>query len=73
MKPTPSNSTELSSKHTIADYLRMEKDRDRQAMADLIRLRHCERYVNPVERSTAKHGFASMALACLLIETFLPG
>lgn len=47
----------------------MEKGQDRQGIADLIRLRHRERYVNPVECSTAKHGFASMALACLLIET----
>jgi hypothetical protein len=69
MKATTSDSIKLSSKHTIADYLRMEKEHDRQRIAELIRLRHRERYVNPVERSTAKHGFASMALACPLIET----
>ena len=65
----PSKSTELSSKHTIADYLRMEEAKHREGIAALIRLRHRERYVNPVECSTHKHGFASMALACLLIET----
>jgi hypothetical protein len=63
------NSTELSSKHTINNYLRMEKEGDRHGIAEMIRLRHRERYVNPVECSTAKHGFASMALACLLVET----
>jgi hypothetical protein len=59
----------LSSRHTIADYRRMEKHKDRQGISALIELRLRERYVDPLERSPAKNGFASMALACLLIET----
>ena len=69
MKPNLSESTKLSSKHTVRDYLRMENERDQRGIAAMILLRHRERYVNPVECSSAKHGFASMALACLLIET----
>jgi hypothetical protein len=69
MKPNPSGSTKLSSKHTVRDYLRMENERDQKGIAAMILLRHRERYVNPVECSPAKHGFALMALACLLIET----
>ena len=69
MKATPVESTNLFSKHTIADYLRMENEQDCHGIAALIRLRLRERYLNPVECSTKKHGFASMALACLLIET----
>jgi hypothetical protein len=47
----------------------MEAKCDRQGIAELVRLRLVERYVEPIEASTAKHGFASVALGCLLIET----
>jgi hypothetical protein len=59
----------LSSRHKVADYARMEKRRDRSGISALIELRLRERYVDPLEHSLAKNGFASMALACLLIET----
>jgi hypothetical protein len=59
----------LSSRHTIADYARMEKRKNRSGISALIELRLRERYVDPLERSAAKNGFASMALGCLLIET----
>lgn len=69
MKSMQSQEAKLSSRHNISDYFRMEKQQNRQGIVALIRLRLTERYVDPVEYSTAKHGFASMALACLLIET----
>jgi hypothetical protein len=59
----------LSSVHTIADYHRAVASEDRAEIVKLIRLRLTERYVNPVVNAEARHGFAMMALACLLIET----
>jgi len=61
--------TKLSSEHRISDYKRLKKAKDKLGIARLVELRLCERYVHPVESSLAKNGFASMALACLLIET----
>jgi hypothetical protein len=62
-------STKISSRHAVSDYVRLRKAQDRSEIANMLRLRHIERYIDPVDKSPSKHGFASMAMACLLIET----
>jgi hypothetical protein len=54
---------------TVRNYLEMEHARDRDGLAQFINRRLSERYIAPVS-SGAKNGFAIMACACLLIETF---
>lgn len=61
----------LSSKVTVGQYLKIEKDDDRIALAELVRDRFRERYFQPIEKTAPedRHGFAIMAICCLVIET----
>lgn len=59
----------LSSSVTVAQYLQMEASNDRKGLGEFIVARFDERYFLPMEDSPSKHGFASLALACLVIET----
>lgn len=62
-------STKLSSSMTVARYMQLESVNDRKAISQFIIERFDERYFRPLENSLSKHGFTSMAIACLLIET----
>jgi hypothetical protein len=66
-----SNDDYLSSAVRISDYRQMEKDEDREKIAAFFLSRYTERYITPVESTPRKqkHGFAIMALSCLLMET----
>lgn len=57
----------LSSSVTIRKYLDMEKNRDREGIANFIRERFSERYIEPL-RTKKAHGFCIMAVCCLMIE-----
>ena len=59
----------LTSKHTVAQYEELRDRKGREEIADLIKLRMNERYVKPVLEVDGAHGFAIMAISCLLIET----
>lgn len=65
------NNTKLSSTVTVQRYLELEAAGDREAIARFIEKRFDERYFIPMERRdrSRKHGFALMAVACLVIET----
>lgn len=56
---------------TVALYRELEKAGDRAAMVEFINQRFNERYFAPIESAPrkAKHGFASLAVACLVVET----
>jgi len=62
--------TMLSSSVSIADYKRMEGNRDRSAIAKFMKERLSERYINSMQIDTRKKkGFTIMVISCLLIET----
>ena len=65
--PNP-ESTELVSATTVATYREMVRLKDRTSIADLIQKRFEERYLNPVLDSSAPHGFAMLAICCLMVE-----
>lgn len=60
----------LSSTVTVAQYLEMAANDDREAAGEFIKERFEERYLSPVldVDSTHRHGFSMMAVACLTIE-----
>lgn len=58
----------LSTSMTVARYRALEQAGDRHALARFILERFDERYFRPVEDSSSKHGFALMAIGCLVIE-----
>src|ERR1019366_376264 len=64
-----SDDTKLASRFTVADYNRARAHKDRKAISEAIRRRFTERYISPVSKSKAKHGFAIMAICCLMIES----
>lgn len=65
----PAEATKLSSSITVARYLELEQAEDRVALGKFIKERFDERYFKPLEDSQSKHGFAILAVACLVIET----
>lgn len=60
--------TLLSNTVSIAKYRHMEQNRDRNGISLFVRQRFTERYIDPVRKSEAKHGFSIMAVCCLMIE-----
>lgn len=65
----PADAISLSSSVTVKRYRALEKRGDRRTIGHFVVERFDERFFLPVDRSTRKHGFASMAMACLAIET----
>jgi hypothetical protein len=64
------NNIRLSSTITVRRYLEMEQAEDRAAIARFVVNRFDERYFVPMENDRRKkHGFALLAVACLVIET----
>jgi hypothetical protein len=68
-RPLMSESTKLSSSTTVAKYRKLEETGDRKAIGQFFVERFDERYFRPIEDSSSKHGFAVLAVACLVIET----
>ena len=62
--------TELAPHFKVRDYLRARDAQppNRVAIAQALRARFVDRYIEPVE--TKKRGFTMMAIACLTIEAF---
>lgn len=66
--PDPRN-TELARGFSVADYEKARDAGDRTAIAEALRRRFTERYITPVTGDRdRKHGFAIMAVSCLMIE-----
>jgi hypothetical protein len=53
---------------TVREYAGMLKSRDRAGIARLIRLRFSERYLDPALDNPKRHGFAMLAICCLMVE-----
>ena len=62
------DNTRLSSCVTVAQYRALEAAADRRELARFVRECFDEGYFRPVENSLSKHGFATLAVACLVIE-----
>lgn len=61
--------TKLSSSTTVARYIELVAKNDRQALGKFIVERFDERYFRPINDSPSKHGFGTLAVACLVIES----
>jgi len=53
---------------TIKDYALLHGARDRQKIAEMIRLRFTERYLDPALDNSKRHGFSILATGCLMVE-----
>ena len=60
----------LSSNISVADYRKLERKKDKGAIANFLKQRFTERYLAPVldVDTDKKSGFTMMAVACLMIE-----
>lgn len=54
---------------TVRDYSAMHRNRDRSKIADMIRRRFVERFLDPILDNPNRHGFAMVAVCCLMVET----
>jgi hypothetical protein len=61
-------STCLAGKITAREYADLVKDKNRPGIADLIQKRFEERYLDPILDSPSRHGFAMLAICCLMVE-----
>ncbi len=67
---TYQDDTFLSSTVSITGYLNLEKARDKEQIIKFIQERFTERYITPLRGNPKlKHGFCTMAICCLMIET----
>jgi len=58
----------LADEITIRQYREMVRREDRDGIADLLRKRFEERYLDPILDSPKRHGFAVLAIGCLMVE-----
>jgi len=65
--PNP-ESTCLAGKITVAQYREMVRREDREGIAALVQKRFAERYLDPVLDGPNRHGFAVLAVCCLMVE-----
>lgn len=72
MNPLPKTGRDhqLAKGITVEDYERLKAQRDCRGIADLIRKRFGERYLNPINNTPLdnKSGFCMVAIGCLMIE-----
>lgn len=54
---------------TVRRYADMHANTDRSGIASLIRRRFEERFLHPILDNPKRHGFAMMAICCLMVET----
>lgn len=60
--------TRLTMRVTVRQYRELTANQNREGLAELISDRFMERYVEPFINNPSKHGFAMMAVSCLMIE-----
>jgi hypothetical protein len=65
------NHTQLAADFTVAQYEWACAAKDRDAIADALRRRFRERYIEPLtsDRPHKMHGFTIMAVCCLMVES----
>jgi len=66
-EPDP-ETTWLADEITIRRYRDMVRRKDRNAIANLLPKRFEERYLDPILDSPKRHGFAVLAIGCLMVE-----
>ena len=73
MKPPSHNpeDTEIASAFTVRQYEHARDAKNREVIAEAIRRRFTERYIQPASKPTERHGFTMMAISCLMIEAFV--
>lgn len=73
MKPPSHNpeDTEIASAFTVRQYEHARDAKNREVIAEAIRRRFTERYIQPASKPTERHGFTMMAISCLMIEAFI--
>jgi hypothetical protein len=73
MKPPSHNpeDTEIASALTVRQYQHARDAKNREVIAEAIRRRFTERYIQPASKPTERHGFTMMAISCLMIEAFI--
>lgn len=62
---SPSAGTEI----TVRRYQEMHAAKDCASIAAMVELRFRERFLDPILDSPTRHGFAMMAICCLMVET----
>ena len=62
-------SAHAADKLTLRRYSEMHQNRDRPGIANLIRKRFEERYLEPILDNPKRNGFAMLAICCLMVET----
>jgi hypothetical protein len=60
--------TELATGFKVRDYRVAVDAQAKDKIADALRKRFAERYIDPALHSDHKHGFTMMAISCLMIE-----
>ncbi|MGB8214328.1 MAG: hypothetical protein WCE68_12290 [Anaerolineales bacterium] len=72
-KPVPVSveDVKLSSSTTVRRYKELEAARDQKEIADFVRQRFRERYLDPALAACPESGFTLMAINCLMIETLV--
>ena len=61
--------TKLTSGITVRQYRDFKDSRGiLEGIANLIDVRFMERYIDPFKNNPSKHGFAMMAVSCLMME-----
>jgi hypothetical protein len=68
MRDPDPETTWLAGKVTIRQYRDMVRREDRGAIADVIHKRFEERYLDPILAGPKRHGFAVLAVSCLMVE-----
>ena len=53
---------------TVRKYAEWVRQSDKSAIAEMIHTRFKERYLDPIKDSPARHGFAMLAISCLMVE-----
>ena len=61
--------TQLSTSVRVKDYKRLIEQGEYGRIADFINERFRERYLDSFENNKSKHGFAMMAIGCLMVES----
>ena len=67
LDPDP-ETTELAAGTTVRSYREMVRLHDQRGIAQLVLKRFEERYVEPILDSPTRHGFAMLAVSCLMVE-----
>ena len=64
-------SVELTSAVFASDIVEFKENNDKNSIIQLVKHRYDERFINPFRDNSQKHGFAMMAVCCLMVESLI--